>query len=114
MRYEQYRMALARHGLGEPDGTVLLRLLGNGSPLGCWITDLSGMFADDRLLPEALRLLEHYELVVRLGNRVFMTDTGKDVAEELFRSTTGSPAAPVRSLDAVARRTDENLRSVFG
>ena len=116
VKYEQYRRTLARHGLGEPDGTVLLRLLGNGSPVGCRIADLSGMFADAWRLPEAIRRLERDGLVARLGSRVFMTDMGRDVAGELFRCATGSMAETIRPLprNSAARRMDENLRSVFG
>lgn len=121
MKYEQYQRTLVRHGLGEPDGAVLLHLLGSGSRGGCLVADLSGMFTDDKLLLPALRRLEHDELVVcrfviHHGDSVFMTDTGRDVAEELFRSATGLSGETVRPLsgDSAARRMDKNLRSVFG
>lgn len=114
MMNEQYRMVLARHGLGEPDGAILLRLLGRKSITGCRFADLSGMFG---LLPEILRRLEHDKFIIRRDDRIFLTGTGEDVARDLFRIAIGfTPAVSGRSLpeDAAARRTDENLRSVFG
>ena len=114
MMNEQYRIVLARHGLGEPDGAILLRLLGRKSSNGCRFADLSGMFG---LLPEILRCLEHGKFIIRRDGRIFLTGTGEDVARDLFRSVVGERLVPPGRFlpeDAAARRTDENLRSVFG
>lgn len=114
MGNERYRRTLAMNGLGEPDGAVLLRLFDKRSNVGYPIANLDGMF-DGKLLRETLRRLEHDELVIVNGGRIFLSCTGRSITADLAKTKGYQSITRTASAEAAtARKTDENLRSVFG